>query len=41
MLVDGVWVDEVVDCGWVVLADSVDSGGCLVVFGGCPGGFDE
>ena len=40
-MVDGVGVDEVVDCGWVVLADSVDSCAGLVVFGGGPGCFDE
>jgi len=41
VLVDGVGVDEVVDGCGVVLADSVDSGACLVVFGGGPGCFDE
>ena len=41
MLVDCLWVDEVVDCCGVVLADSVDSGAGLVVFGGGPGCFDE
>jgi len=41
VLVDGVGVDEVVDGGGFGLSDSVDSGAGLVVFGGCPGGFDE
>ena len=41
VLVDCGGVDEVVDGGGFGLADSVDSGAGLVVFGGGPGCFEE
>ncbi len=35
----GVWDDEVVDCDWLCLSDSVYSGCGLLVLGWCPGWF--